>query len=376
MCFLPHINKQMVSFFLTTKCNLRCIYCYNSKERAILKEQSLPLHIAKAGVDYFFSTNNSRHIRFYGPGEPTQEFELMKNIVEYAREKAGEKLSVEIQTNGCFESNIREWMLNNINIIWFSFDGEPDIQNVNRPYIGGKPSAPIIENNVKWLIKNKANKNLMVGARVTIIDTNVRRQKQIVDYFASLGIRHIWTDPLFPSVDDIPVCDDKIKQSNYHFDMDVYVDNFIEAYRYAESKELFYGSFLICNFDGSCNRHCRACTPVPHFTSDGYISACDLVTFGENAHHMDCFVYGKWNELTQSFEFDEEKISALQNRTTENMLHCQHCLAREQCGGYCLGEVMNETGNMYGQKLVACKAIKRLLREIGVMNYNFPFTHP
>lgn len=27
---MPHINKQMASFFLTTKCNLRCVYCYNA----------------------------------------------------------------------------------------------------------------------------------------------------------------------------------------------------------------------------------------------------------------------------------------------------------------------------------------------------------
>jgi MoaA/NifB/PqqE/SkfB family radical SAM enzyme len=28
---MPHCNKQMISFFLTTRCNLRCVYCYNSK---------------------------------------------------------------------------------------------------------------------------------------------------------------------------------------------------------------------------------------------------------------------------------------------------------------------------------------------------------
>ena len=78
---MPHINKQMASFFLTTKCNLRCVYCYNSKERMSYKQQSLPLEIAKAGVDYFFANNSSRHIRFYGPGEPTQEFELMKSMI-------------------------------------------------------------------------------------------------------------------------------------------------------------------------------------------------------------------------------------------------------------------------------------------------------
>jgi len=342
----------------------------------MLKEQSLPLHIAKAGVDYFFSTNESRHIRFYGPGEPTQEFELMKNIVDYARKQAGDVVTTEIQTNGCFGQAERDWMLDNMNIIWVSFDGDPEIQNANRPCIGGKPSAPIIEKNVKWLLENKGSRKMMVGSRVTITDTNVARQKQIVDYFHSIGIKNIWTDPLFPTVDKIPVCDDEAKLKDYCFDMDAYIDNYIEAYFYAKEKDIFYGSFLACNFDGVCNKHCRACTPTPHFTSDGYVSACDLVTFGEEAHHMNCFVYGKWTEETQSFIFDDEKIKLLQNRSTNNMEHCRTCKVKEYCGGYCLGEVMNETGSLIGQKPKTCQAIHRLYETLCTDTIQFPYMHP
>ena len=39
---MPHVEKQMISFFLTTKCNLCCIYCYNAEERDRLPEMSLP----------------------------------------------------------------------------------------------------------------------------------------------------------------------------------------------------------------------------------------------------------------------------------------------------------------------------------------------
>lgn len=372
---MPHINKQMLSFFLTTKCNLRCIYCYNSKERAALQEQTLPLGIAKAGIDYYFATNSSRHIRFYGPGEPTVEFELMKEIVTYARDKAADRLTVEIQTNGCFSKYIREWILDNINILWVSFDGEPEIQNVNRPFAGGKPSSPVIEENARWLIENTTTHNLMVGARVTITDINVAKQKQIVDYFHSLGIRYIWTDPLFHTVDKVPVSEDKNKQASFHFNMDAYVDNYVEAFRYAQGKNIFYGSILACNFDGKCTKHCRACIPALHLTPDGYVSACDMVTFGKNAHHMDCFVYGQWNSDTQSFEFDGKKIKALQNRSIENIEHCKDCVTSGYCGGYCLGEVVNETGSLYGQKDGACKAIQRLFNEIGVQN-EYPFLHP
>lgn len=374
---MPHVNKQMASFFLTTRCNLACVYCYNREERSKIQQQTLSLEIAKAGVDLFFSTNKSRHIRFYGPGEPTQAFSVMKEIVEYARKQAGsDVVTTELQTNGCFSKTVREWLLDNLNIIWVSFDGTPEIQNANRPFQSGEPSAPVIEANVRWLINNKGDRDIMIGARVTINSANIQHQQDIIDYFIGLGITYIWCDPLFPSVGDIPVCEDEKKMREYTFDMDLYADEYVKAYRYAKEKGVFYGSFLTCNFDGICNQHCRACTPVPHFTTDGYISACDLVTLGENPKHMECFVYGKWNSETKTFDIDESKVQALKQRKTSNMVHCSNCEVREHCGGYCLGEVQNETGMLLGQKPKTCKAIKRIAKEIGFTDKPYPYLHP
>jgi radical SAM protein with 4Fe4S-binding SPASM domain len=366
----------MASLFLTTKCNLCCEYCYNREIRAQITEQTIPFEIAKAGIDFFFSENSSRHIRFYGPGEPTQEIELMKQIVDYARSLAGNQLIVELQTNGVFDKKDREWLLENINIMWVSFDGEPDVHDAQRHFPDGSPTSSHIENNIRWLVTHKKDQNFMIGARVTITNENVKRQIHMVDYFYALGIFYIWSDPLFPKVGDIPTCADITKMDTSNFDMNTYVHTYIAAFQYAKTKDVFYGSFLTCNFDGKTDKHCRACTPVPHFTPDGYISACDLVTLGENAHHMDCFVYGKWNPITKGFEILEEKLTALRQRTTENMEHCRQCLAKEYCGGYCLGEVVNETGSLFGQKPHACKAIRLLLSILEPSKTPYPYMHP
>lgn len=373
---MPHCKKQVISFFLTTKCNLRCVYCYNSTERNAIHEKTLRLDIAKAGIDEYFTKNSSRHIRFYGPGEPTQKFELMKQIVEYAKEKGGKDVTVEIQTNGVFSQKVRDWILNSGNIVWISFDGTPDIHDQQRPTIGGKSSSEIIEKNVKWLNANKKNKNLILGARVTMTDLNIKRQMELVDYFDNLGIKYVWTDPLFPEVGQIPVCDDIKIRENYHFDMDIYIDHYIQAYKYAQEKGVFYGSFLSCNFDGEANTHCRACTPVPHLTPDGYLSACDLVLIGEEAHHMDCFIYGKWDDENKKFIYFEDKIKALQERTSDYITHCKNCDVKYHCGGYCLGEVVNETGKLDGQKPITCKAIRRLFKVIGPYNKSYKYLHP
>ncbi|MDR2720602.1 MAG: SPASM domain-containing protein, partial [Nitrososphaerota archaeon] len=209
----------------------------------------------------------------------------------------------------------------------------------------------------------------------TMIEKNIDRQRDMVDYFYNLGIRYVWTNPLFPTVDKKAVCEDNDKLADYSFDMESYLDNYIDAYYYAKEKGLFWGSFLCVNFDGESPYHCRACTPTPHITTDGYLSACDMVLFGENAYHMDKLIYGKWNPRTREFDIDEAKVANLRNRCSDNIQHCKQCEARYHCGGYCLGEIINETGELNGQKPIQCSAIRRLLKEIGLCE-PYKYLHP
>ena len=383
---MPHCNKKMISFFLTTKCNLCCRYCYNANERNSIEEQSLSFETAKAGIDWYFENNESRHIRFYGPGEPTQEFELLKDITTYAKSHPdrGDLVTVEIQTNGVFTENIREWILNNANIVWMSFDGMKDIQSYNRPLnplynelFNNRSSADVLEDNVRWLISNKGTHNIMVGARVTITDLNVERQIEMVDYLYDMGIQYVWTNPLFYSVGKKPVCEDDAKRVTYHFDMDRYVEHYINTYKYANTKGVFWGSFLTINFDGESPYHCSSCIPMeaPHITPDGYISACDMVVLGAEPYHMEPFIIGKWNPQLKCFAWDMEKIKILNERKSTKIKHCEKCPAQLHCGGYCLGEIVNETGILDGNNPIKCKAIRYLYKQLGE-HTTYPYLHP
>lgn len=383
---MPHSNKRMLSFFLTTKCNLSCRYCYNAKERNSVKEQTIPMEIAEAAIEWYFQNNESRHIRFYGPGEPTQEFEKMKLITSFARDhnSSNTPVTVEIQTNGVFTSDVREWMLNNVNIAWMSFDGMKEIQNYNRPLnpkysplFSGKTSAEVLEENVKWLISNTDHNNLMVGARVTITDVNISLQKKMVDYFSSLGIKYIWTDPLFLSVGKVPACDDVKKRNAYSFDLTSYIDKYLEAHSYANRQGVFWGSFLAVNFDGESEYHCRSCHPLtaPHITPDGYISACDMVVLGSDAHHMGVFIVGNWNDETKKFDIDFQKVRALEDRASTNLEHCKTCPAKIHCGGYCPGETVNEFGRLDGQNPIKCNAVRKLYKALGPCEA-YDYLHP
>lgn len=365
-----HHKKEMISIFVTTKCNLNCDYCFTNKNDCKHKDQTISLDFVKKGIDdYFFKTDFMRHVRFFGAGEPTVEFELIKKIHAYARKKGGDAVTFEIQTNGAFSDSIALWLKENIDIIWISCDGTPDIQDRHRPFLNDtRKTSAVIEKNIRIL--QGAYSNAFVGIRATITNENVNRQKEMVDYFYGLGIKDIWVDPIFPSVGDKPLLNVN------DFDTMLFAKEFLEVARYAYEKGVFYGSILTCNFNDTVNKHCRACLPVPHLTTDGYVSACDMALFGKDENHMFPLIYGKWDEAKGEIKYDEGQKKYIQKRTTEHLAHCEMCEAKEHCGGYCLGEVLNETGNLFGCKAGICESIRYLNENLDSEIRKYKYTHP
>lgn len=366
-----HYKKEMISVLVTTKCNLNCDYCYTNKNQNEHKGQTISLEFVKKGIDDYFEKKYMRHVRFFGAGEPTVEFDLIKKIHKYALEKGGDAVTFEIQTNGAFSDAVAIWLKNNINIIWISCDGTPEIQDMHRPFLkkdDKRKTSEVIEKNIHIL--HGADSKAFVGIRATITLENIYKQKEMIDYFWGLGIRDIWVDPIFPSVGATTATSDN------RFDTMMFAKEFLQATEYAHSKGMFYGSILTCNFNDSVNKHCRACIPVPHLTTDGFVSACDMALFGKDENHMSPLIYGEWDEKNKVINYHDDKIEYIRTRTTENMQHCEMCTAKEHCGGYCLGEVLNETKSLFGQKKGVCQAIRYLNDNLAPQMRKYKYTHP
>ena len=61
-------RKQQISFFLTSKCNLACYYCYIPKIEIDPEDQIIDIEFARVSLRDFFESNPSRTIRFFGAG--------------------------------------------------------------------------------------------------------------------------------------------------------------------------------------------------------------------------------------------------------------------------------------------------------------------
>ena len=277
------------------------------------------------------------------------------------------------RSNGFFNTSLAEWLAYNMDEIWVSMDLLPETHDMFRVTVSGKPTSGVIERNLKYFQSLK-DKRAMVGVRSTITPYNIDRQKEGIDYLYCLGIRYIWVDPIFEPVSE---ADDKTFEpvNNMHF-----ARQFIEAREHAKKLGVFYESNFTTNFDGATCYNCRSCLPMPHLTMDGYVSACEMCMSGENPENLGAFIYGKYDKANNKIVYDKKKIEVLQSRTLANMPDCQDCIAKEHCAGFCLGETLNERGDLFKIKEVVCEPLRYIYAKIG-RDYarfggEFKYKHP
>lgn len=359
---MGHYRKRVMTFVMSEACNMACKYCY-STENMCDNYRTLSLDFAYEALKDHINAGNTA-IRFFGVGEATMEPQKMKKIWERAKELIGNKLYTEVQTNGTFSEDVCEMISEIADLVWISCDGTPDIQDQQRIMKNGTKSSAIIERNIRHIL----NKGKKVGIRATISGINLRRQKEMIDYFISLGV-----DCAFADLICLPI----MKGNGvYQVTGEDYIDEFIKAKKYADSKQFFYSNFYMVNFDEPVSISCRCMIPMPHLMPSGYVSACDMVT-DKTDSLLDVMLYGKYDEEKHTIIYDDEKIKKIQSRNIEHLTLCVDCPVRQYCAGGCAGEAINETNDFYGVKEYLCKITKALASEFGVdYGVPFPYLHP
>ncbi len=360
---MSHYRKNILSILLTSECNLACTYCITGG-RQYEEHLEISLEFAKAGIDHFFETTASRWIRFYAIGEPTTAFEKMAKITEYAHSKAGNALTVELQCNGtfAFSQDVLEWVKRNVDIVYVSFDGLPDVHDKYRKTKGKKPTASLILDNIRYLLQH----NRFIAVRATVTEDLLYRQKEMIDFLGDMGIRYVFSKNVLPSVNP--------KIQVQEVDLMEYAKTYIEAFRHAERKGIFYGNCYTCGFDEKCIYYCRQAIPAPHLTPDGFISSCDRAFSGTTP--LQDLLYGRYDAENSRILISQEKVEKVRSRHLYSLATCNNCEVGPYCSGSCVGTAYQKTGDFYGIVDDYCAAIKYMYHEMGWSRGMFPCYHP
>lgn len=188
-------------------CNLRCKYCFASTGDYKEGRMLMSLETGRKAIDFLIEKSADRkflEVDFFG-GEPTLNFEVVKQIVEYARsreEEANKKFRFTITTNGVLlNDEMIEFVNKEMNNVVLSIDGRKEVNDRLRVRADGSGSYDTIIPKFKKLVAARgSDKDWYV--RGTYTKYNLDFSNDVMHLFEQgfdqISVEPVMADPKMP----------------------------------------------------------------------------------------------------------------------------------------------------------------------------------
>jgi len=183
---------QKIKLSVTNRCMLNCSYCFVKKNSEVMLE-SVAKYAIKALVE---SPGVNKKVLIYG-GEPLLEFELVKELILFARKEAKKnkkELTISIATNGILidVEKLLFFKKNNIKIS-ISIDGDKKTHVPNRLNSGQYSYREVLKNiKLSLLIMSPRN----VSSLVAVTPGNAKKLYRNLLYLEKIGIENFNIEPI------------------------------------------------------------------------------------------------------------------------------------------------------------------------------------
>jgi uncharacterized protein len=308
---------------LTNQCQLRCTYCYAAAGEASRK--ALSIETGKTAIDYVVQQASSHGrkfftVDFHGGGEPSYEWDLLQALTRYARNKPL-PVKTSLTSNAIWSEKQLEWIVQNIDRLSISMDGDAETQNLQRPLENNRPSFDIVFRNLALLDKAE----YQYGIRMTVCPPWNKLKDNVKFISENTKCRSLQVEPAFNLLRGAHTQPD---ENQYH----QFADAYLEAYEVA----LQYGTKLL--YSGSrpgiiTNVFCSAPYNALVVNPDNQIVACYEIT---NSSHplaaISTFGQIKDGEIQFDLASKTKFYQLLQERFDKT---CKDCFCRWTCAGDC-----------------------------------------
>ena len=180
-------------------CNLACSYCFAGKGSFGGAKNNMTLEVGKRALDFLIDNSGNRptyEVDFFG-GEPLLNWDTVKKLVEYGKERAAGKGKVfrfTLTTNALLLDQEKEEFLNKENIsVVLSIDGRKAVHDKMRPVPSGEGSYDLVAPKIKSFINSRQGKNYYV--RGTFTGNNLDFAEDVL-FLADEGYTEISLEPV------------------------------------------------------------------------------------------------------------------------------------------------------------------------------------
>ena len=337
---------------LTNNCNLRCKYCFVGEKnfcKKIITKEDIDQALVSVGELAKVKNKKEVFITFFG-GEPT----LYPDLIKYAMNKAKEtlkeyKVSFGITSNGVFNDEVKNLLVDNDFTVTISMDGLPKFQDKQRVTETNSGTSHIIEQTIKDLV----SKGLPPIIRMTITRPMIFEFKETIDYLADLGVKIIHFEPM--------TMGGRAKENEEALERpepEEYAEKLVEAVDYAKEKGVSIITSTVMNALSPSYMFCDGVGKNKlAVTYDGVFSSC-LGVQNKNHPLADKFIVEDTNiESWLKAKFDSYVDDKAKNTK------CENCFAKYICAGGCPSRNFNSTGDFEKVDEMQCIPTKILLKK-------------
>ncbi|MBQ7535535.1 MAG: thioether cross-link-forming SCIFF peptide maturase [Stomatobaculum sp.] len=334
-------------------CNLACRYCFAEEGEYHGRRALRSFEVGRKALDFLIANSGMRtnlEVDFFG-GEPTMNWEVVKQLVEYGRsqEKVHNKhFRFTLTTNGVLlNDEITEFCNKEMSNVVLSLDGRKEVNDRMRPTRNGKGSYDIIVPKFLKFAKERGSRDYYI--RGTFTHENLEFSKDVL-HFADLGFTKMSMEPVvappeaFYAIreEDLPVILEQY---------DLLAKEYVERRRAGKGFVFFH--FQIDLKQGPCVAKrlsgCGSGTEYLAVTPWGDLYPCHQFVGKEE------FLLGNVDEgIVNTALRDEFKLCNVYAKPK-----CRECFARFYCSGGCAANSWNFHGSLTDAYDIGCEMQKK-----------------
>jgi len=334
-------------------CNLKCRYCFAEEGEYHGKRALMSYETGKAALDFLIANSGGRRnleVDFFG-GEPTLNFQVVKDLVAYGREQ--EKLydknfRFTLTTNGVLlNDEIMEFANREMANVVLSIDGRQKVNDKMRPFPNGSGSYSLIVPKFQKFAESRNQENYYV--RGTFTHENLDFSKDVI-HLADLGFKQISVEPVVaPESDDYAIQKEDLPQLFEEYDS--LAKELVKRKKQGNAFQFFH--FMIDLEGGPCVAKrlsgCGSGTEYLAVTPWGDFYPCHQFVGNEK------FLMGNVKDgITNTALRDEFKSCNVYSKEK-----CRTCFAKFYCSGGCAANSYHFHGDIHNTYEVGCELQKK-----------------
>jgi len=334
-------------------CNLNCSYCFASQGKYHGERALMSFEVGKRALDFLVENSGTRRnleVDFFG-GEPLMNWDVVKQLVQYARSIEKEKnknFRFTLTTNGMLiDDDVIEFSNREMSNVVLSLDGRKEIHDLTRVDYAGHGSYERIVPKFKKFVESRGGKNYYMRGTFTHANPDFTKD---VFHMADLGFTELSMEPVVTAPDD-PMALTKEDLEIVKKEYEILACEMLKRKR--EGRPFTFYHYMIDLTEGPCIYKrisgCGSGTEYMAVTPWGDLYPCHQFV-GEEAYKLGNVFDGVTNDALRE---DFRSCNAYARE------ECKDCWAKLYCSGGCAANAYHASGSIRGVYEAGCELFRK-----------------